>query len=47
MISDGKIVELYLSWVNEFLTLEAFCEYYGFKEEIARSIIKKGKELCS
>ena len=45
MITDDDYIELYLSWCNDFVTLEAFCEYYGFTEEIGAEIIERGRKL--
>lgn len=35
--------ELYLSWVNDFLTLNCFCEYYGLTKQEAENLLKKYK----
>lgn len=32
--------ELYLDWVNNFLTVSFFAEYYGMDEDQARWIIE-------
>jgi hypothetical protein len=36
-------VSLYLCWVNDFLTLEAFAEYHGVTVSTATRIIKLGR----
>jgi hypothetical protein len=33
--------KLYLDYVNNFLTVKAFAEYYGLSEGAARSLIEK------
>ncbi len=37
--------EYYLEWVNNFLTIEKFAEYYGFSIKTATRIIETGKRL--
>jgi len=38
------IVQMYLSWVNDFLTVPRFMEYYGLPSEVrARRIINVGR----
>ena len=42
----SKVFEdMYLDYVNNFLTLEAFAEYYGINKTSARRIIKRGREI--
>lgn len=38
------LADLYLDWVNNFLTLEKFSEYYGLDEEDARDLLKLAKK---
>jgi hypothetical protein len=38
-----RLEELYLDYVNNFLTVERFAEYYGLSVELANLIIKEGK----
>jgi len=33
--------ELYLSWVNDFLTVKAFAEHYGMSEQEATELIER------
>lgn len=40
-----KILNLYLSYVNDFLTVERFAEYYGINVIEANLIIDKGREI--
>lgn len=35
-------IKLYLSWRNDFLTIEAFASYYGISEEKAKFIADAG-----
>ena len=35
---------MYLDWINNFLTIKRFSEYYGISEKLSQEIIKKGKE---
>lgn len=38
------LVKAYLSWVNDFLTIERFAEYYGYSIDDANQIISLGKK---
>ena len=38
------LADLYLDWVNNFLTIEKFSEYYGLDEEDARDLLKIAKK---
>ena len=38
-----KYPELYLDWVNNFITVERFAEYYGMSVKQAEDIIKIGR----
>ena len=38
------LADLYLDWVNNFLTYEAFSEYYGLDEEDAKQLLKLAKK---
>jgi hypothetical protein len=37
--------ELYLDYVNNFLTVERFANYYGITEEYADEIISAGRQM--
>jgi hypothetical protein len=37
--------EKYLDWVNNFLTVERFAEYYGMTEDAARTLIDEQRAL--
>lgn len=37
------INRMYLDWVNNFLTIERFAEYYGIRLGTARMIIRVGR----
>ena len=38
------LADIYLDWVNDFLTVERFSEYYGLDEEDAKQLLKLGKK---
>lgn len=38
------LADLYLDWVNNFLTIEKFSEYYGLDENDARDLLKLAKK---
>ncbi len=38
-----KCAELYLSYLNEFLTLDGFASFYGLPDALAREILKHGE----
>lgn len=42
-IAEKSYEDLYLSYVNEFLTVERFAEYYELTQEQAISIIDIGR----
>jgi len=39
-----KVIEMYLNYVNKFLTVEKFAEWYGLEEEDANIIIDMGRK---
>lgn len=43
MMSLDNFVSMYLDWVNNFLTVEAFAEHYSITEESAQKIIDCGR----
>jgi hypothetical protein len=43
LTSDQKI-QMYLEYVNNFLTIEKFAEHYGIGEIIATDIIMQGRQ---
>lgn len=43
IIPENKWPELYLDWVNNFLTVGRFAEYYGITVEHANAIIDAGR----
>ena len=45
MYSNDRIVELYLEYVNDFLTIDCFAEYHNFDLEHANWIINNGRIL--
>lgn len=40
-----KIADLYLSWVNEFLTVARFAEYYYLEKYEAEQLIDMGRRF--
>ena len=44
-MNAARILKLYLSYVNDFLTISEFAEFYRISVEDALDIIKKGREL--
>ena len=38
------LADLYLDWVNNFLTIEKFSEYYGLDEDDAKDLLKLAKK---
>jgi hypothetical protein len=38
------LADLYLTYVNDFLTTEVFAEYYGLDEDDARDLLKLAKK---
>lgn len=41
-ISDTKAEEMYLEWVNNFLTIDRFCEHYDLTKREAQTILNFG-----
>lgn len=38
-ITKMTLEDIYLDWLNNFLTIPAFANYYGISEENAQSLI--------
>jgi hypothetical protein len=38
------LADLYLEWVNNFLTIEIFSEYYGLDEDDAKALLEIAKK---
>lgn len=43
----GEILQMYLDWFNNFLTVPRFAEYYGISEEFANEVIETGRETLN
>jgi hypothetical protein len=43
--TDQEIIEIYLDWVNNFISLEKFAEHYGLDEIDANYVIELGRKL--
>ena len=39
------VERLYLEWVNNFISIERFAEYYNMTVEQARKVIKIGEKM--
>jgi hypothetical protein len=39
-----NLADLYLDWVNNFLTIERFAEYYGLDKDDARDLLVLSKK---
>ena len=44
-MSLDKFTEMYLDWVNNFLTVARFAEHYSISEEKALFIINTGRAI--
>lgn len=42
-----QFAKLYLSWVNDFLTIESFASYYGLTLESAKFIVHTGHTIMN
>lgn len=42
---QALIVKMFLVWVNDFVTVDAFANHYGISTETALCIIQEGCEL--
>lgn len=42
---NQMLINLYLDWVNNFLSYEGFSEYYNLSLEFSKELIKEGKRL--
>lgn len=40
-----KMIDMYLDWVNNFLTLQRFADYYDLTPSKAQQIINEGRIL--
>ena len=46
IINKRDLVErLYLEWVNNFISIERFCEYFKLTLEQAKKVIKIGEKM--
>ena len=39
MLNNMTLEQIYLSWFNDFLTVESFANYYGIKYDAALSLL--------
>lgn len=40
-----ELREVYLDWVNNFVTIPAFADFYGLSEEESKKVIDLGKKI--
>lgn len=45
--TDKEIIEIYLDWVNNFISLNKFADHYGLDEIDAHYVIDLGRTLNS
>jgi hypothetical protein len=45
MTLKRELSEVYLDWVNNFLSVEGFAEYYGLTEDQARTLIDLSRAI--
>lgn len=45
-MNKSKVIELYLDWVNNFLTVGRFASYYGLDVPTAKRVINIGRKAC-
>ena len=43
--TEETLVKIYLDWVNNFLTVERYAEYYGIDKDEALWTIAEGRDL--
>lgn len=41
----AELIAVYEDWLNNFITVPAFADYYGLSEKEANKVIALGKEL--
>lgn len=41
------IIDMYIEYVNNFLTVERFASYYGISEDMANAIINDGRKYAN
>jgi len=45
LFSINELIDLYLDWFNNFITISAFASYYQLTEDTASIVIKEGREM--
>ena len=43
--TKARLIELYLDYVNNFLTVSAFAQWHELTEKQAHKVIKRGREI--
>lgn len=46
-MSLDKFVSMYLDWLNNFLSVEAFAAHYGISVAVATQIIEAGRAVAA
>ena len=46
-ITKDQVINMYLDYVNNFLTVEAFADHYGLLHWQANKVINLGRELLN
>ena len=44
-ITDERAAELFLEWFNDFLSIESFARYHGFKTSDTIKLLERGKDI--
>ena len=39
------LCEVYIDWLNNFVTVPAFADFYGLQEDEAKKVIELGKKI--
>jgi len=43
-ISDDQMADLYLDWINDFVSVDGFAAFYGLSINDAVQVINKGRD---
>jgi hypothetical protein len=43
-INDDQMADLYLDWINDFVSVDGFAAFYGFSINDAVQVINKGRD---
>lgn len=45
ILTDSQCITIFLSWLNDFLTIRAVADYYGMDDYTANDAITRGRCL--